>query len=484
MELPEGEEQALNSVGEQILSALITVAQAAQQALSSPRTGISTTALASPSNVMVGEDKAEKQIHAMNSAQRENLRRLLREPFVARVEVDSGFGTAQAVQTFYFARPSAADLAAAIKDARLITLGAPLGRLAEHEAGDTVSVGASGHEREVRILKRTVFHPTLQEGIWDAVVKRFEAMPWGDLLEVLGHESLRQALEEIQRRQAGPLAEEDILRRLLKAAAEAEFERQRIRRKVVDRIALRDQPILDKFQGEVFRLPVDRQVMLFGPPGSGKTTTLIKRLAQKRTPDALTEEEERVISGYIRDSFLRPDSWAMFSPGELLKKYLSEAFNQEGVPDAGNVRTWEMERHDLARNVLGILRSSNSGRFQLDSSHSPLADQSSSSIAHLHDDFAAYVETVLIKRCDDALATLIASKDENVRQAIQNLRRRFNNDQRLELEDIFRFLDQVEGLQSEIKRLNEQISADLNKIVNRLLNTRGGCWMKLVRRYQ
>lgn len=39
----------------------------------------------------------------------------------------------------------------------------------------------------------------------------------------------------------------------------------------------------NKFQGEIFRLPIDRQVLLFGPPGSGKTTRLIKRLAQKRT---------------------------------------------------------------------------------------------------------------------------------------------------------------------------------------------------------
>ena len=88
-----GKEQTLNSVGEEILSALTTIAQAAQRALSVARTGISSTALANPSNAMVGEDKAEKQIYAMNSAQRENLRRLLREPFVARVEVDWGCGT-------------------------------------------------------------------------------------------------------------------------------------------------------------------------------------------------------------------------------------------------------------------------------------------------------------------------------------------------------------------------------------------------------
>src|SRR5690606_10187462 len=138
--------------------------------------------------------------------------------------------------------------------------------------------------------------------------------------------------------------EEDILGQLQEQAAAVELERQRIRRRVVDRIALRDQPILDKFQGEIFRLPLNHQVMLFGPPGSGKTTTLIKRLAQKRTPNALTEDEEVAVSAYVEDNLFKPNGWAMFSPTELLKEYLGMAFNLEGVPDAGNVRTWAKER--------------------------------------------------------------------------------------------------------------------------------------------
>ena len=41
--------------------------------------------LANPSNTMVGEGKAEKSIDAINSTNRENLRRLLREQ-IERVE--------------------------------------------------------------------------------------------------------------------------------------------------------------------------------------------------------------------------------------------------------------------------------------------------------------------------------------------------------------------------------------------------------------
>lgn len=463
MNFSEDQERILNEVGEEILSALMAVAEAAQRSLSEASERISTNSLANPSNLMVGRGNAERYIDAINSAAKENLLRLLREPFVARVEVDWG---RDGVQTYYFSRPSAAGLMGAIRNAQLVTSGAALGRLAEHEAGDSAFVRG----REGSIVKRTVFSPKQRDGVWDALVRKFEAMPWGDVLEMLRQESLREALEGIKRGRAGPIAEEDILGRLMQEAADAAFERHRIRRKVVDRIALRDQPILDKFQGEIFRLPLDRQVMLFGPPGSGKTTTLIKRLAQKRTPDVLTEGEDGIFSGYIRDNLIRPDSWAMFSPAELLKEYLGEAFNEEGVPDAGNVRTWDKERHDLARNVLGILRSASSGRFQLEPNASLFGDGSSRSIASLHDDFATYVETTLLKRCNDALARLLESK-ESVSKEVVKLQRMLANSKEITLSDIFRLFDESEGLQSEIKLLNDQISGDLNKIVNKLLNT-------------
>ena len=243
-----------------------------------------------------------------------------------------------------------------------------------------------------------------------------------------------------------------------------------IRRKVVDRIALRDQPILDKFQGQVFRLPLDRQVILFGPPGSGKTTTLIKRLAQKRTPEALTEDESRLVTA-AGNSFARPNSWGMYSPGELLKQYLSDAFNQEGVPDAGNVRTWEKERHDLARNALGILRSSNnSGRFQLEVAPDVITDRCSKSVAKLHDDFAAYAESNLLQRCNEALETLLKTTDERVRRQVLNLQRTVGSG-RMAIEDVLRLLDQSEGLRGEIRRFSEEIRAELDRIANLLLNT-------------
>ncbi|MGQ9823217.1 MAG: hypothetical protein ACUVQK_15275 [Thermogutta sp.] len=327
------------------------------------------------------------------------------------------------------------------------------------------------------IVKRSIFKPTSRNGMWDALVRIFETMPQGDVLGVLGHESLYQVLEDIKR---GRVAEEDFLGLLEQQAAVLEFERSRVRRKVVDRIALRDQPILDKFQGEVSRLPLDRQVMLFGPPGSGKTTTLIKRLAQKRTP-SVEEDEERLVTDYIRDNLFRIDGWAMFSPTELLKKYLGEAFNQEGVPDADNVRTWEKERQGLARNVFGILRSATSGRFQLDGATSGLlADPSSRGIANLHDDFSAYAETNLLNRFNEALDSLQESEDERINKAVSNLRLTLEDGRRFGILDVLKLLDETEALQSEVKRIGERVSNNIRKIFNGLLKANRSLLDKIV----
>jgi hypothetical protein len=56
---------------------------------------------------------------------------------------------------------------------------------------------------------------------------------------------------------------QDLLGLLLRQYAELELFRQAARRKVIDKIALRDQPILDQYQGAIFRMPLDRQLFLF-----------------------------------------------------------------------------------------------------------------------------------------------------------------------------------------------------------------------------
>jgi hypothetical protein len=191
-----GKNETVSTVAEQILAALETVEKAARTGLGA-LSGSMSLPFVRPSNPMVGEMKPERLKFAQDSEVRAQLRRLLTEPCVARVEVEwvSDRGL---VRTYYFPRRSAAGMTSAIKDAYFVTQGAALGALAEHEAGDIAHIHVGGRDREGRILKRTVIDPTQHHGLWDALASEFEAMPWGDVLELLRGTSLRALLDRIK----------------------------------------------------------------------------------------------------------------------------------------------------------------------------------------------------------------------------------------------------------------------------------------------
>ena len=54
-----------------------------------------------------------------------------------------------------------------------------------------------------------------------------------------------------------------------------------IKKEIVERFTLPDQVFLDSQQDDIFRLRLNCSLLLVGPAGTGKTTTLIRRLGQK-----------------------------------------------------------------------------------------------------------------------------------------------------------------------------------------------------------
>jgi hypothetical protein len=280
---------------------------------------------------------------------RDGLAALKLEPSIARLVLVDESGREQVV---YIARRSNLPLGSG---RQLASYGSPIGRLAELPVGEERSVGLPSGDHVYTLIEKTSFSPLLTDGVWDSVDNQFRHVERG----VFSIPSLRVLLK------AQGVDAEDELDRLLEQDAEASNVREGISHQIRTAMGLRDQPILDQFQGEIFRLPLDSQLIILGPPGTGKTTTLIKRLGQKIDVDNLDEGERRIVGAHGLVSS-HETNWLMFTPSELLKHYLKEAFNREQVPASdARIRTWTSYRNDIARNALGILRSSNGGRYTL-----------------------------------------------------------------------------------------------------------------------
>ena len=392
------------------------------------------------------------------------LERIAKEPFVARVLV-SWADDPEKRETIYVAPTSPANVSDAITGARFVNYLAAFGRLAEVEAGDEITLKTPGGDRKAFVHERVLLRPSCTDGVWDGLDDSIEFEQWS-----LALESLKRFLNEV----AGitPTDEEipDTVGLLLRQRAEAHLVRDKMRRRVVERMSLRDQPTLDRYQGDVFRMPIDRRLVLLGAPGTGKTTTLIRRLAQKRMPESLTDEEETALERADLRGTLNLRTWAMFSPTELLKLYLREAFNRESVPASDdNLRTWEWQRFQLARNTLAILKSPTGGRFQLDESARTLLDGSSSGTVRLFEDFASHLEEAVLSRLTDAVENLRGAEDADLGRLATDAVGRIGPDRPASLSHLVRILERGSALQPVLKRLKDEVDNELRQIANKLV---------------
>jgi len=234
-------------------------------------------------------------------------------------------------------------------------------------------------------------------------------------------------------------------------------------------MSLRDQPILDRFQSEIFRLPLGSQLIILGPPGTGKTTTLIKRLGQKLNIEYLEADEQSKIKNTISGEAGHKTSWLMFTPTDLLKHYLKEAFAKEQVPASSEqIKTWWNYSNDLGRNVLSILQTSGGSGFVI------------KTVQHLKDGvelpdfyeaFYKYHKLAIRNELQASVKQLAAFENEkiaNINHGLESIKKYLDQDK---LMAFYRGLEQYqEEIQRNIKELKVESDTQLKRALNFQLN--------------
>ena len=101
-----------------------------------------------------------------------------------------------------------------------------------------------------------------------------------------------------------------------------------------------------------------KTVIIKGGPGTGKTTTMIHRLAYLTDSFAIREDEQNKLNKYKLNSAQRKQlleakkakrDWMFFSPSQMLKEYLSDAMKKEGLENTSE-KVWNWK--DYCRMVL------------------------------------------------------------------------------------------------------------------------------------
>lgn len=400
---------------------------------------------------------AVNNLGKISTSNREGYQALIKEPAISRVvAVDEDGKT----RIFYISRKSQIPLEGEIKHA---SYHSPIGRLASIQVGDEVVISIGGKEQSFELLEKVRYKPENTDSGWDSSPTVFDGSQYG----VLTVDSLRGLLKTSDQADAA-----DALAALLLSGDDVKIT-EGLQHEVRTSMELRDQPILDQFQDEIFRLPLNSQLLILGPPGTGKTTTLIRRLGQKLDLDFLDEPEKAAIEIGGSNALPHEQSWLMFTPTDLLKYFVQEAFNREQIPASKDrIKTWEAYRSNLARSVLGVLQSSTSaGKFVLKDKLNLLEPDVEVDPREWFDAFQSFHKRRIKLELAKGIEILEGLRNTGNSQVIKQLQGVMSGVGGRSLVAVYQNLHEVEAkIQPLIKRLKEHSDKEMRKTLTLTFN--------------
>lgn len=234
---------------------------------------------------------------------------------------------------------------------------------------------------------------------------------------------------------------------------------------------LRFNPILDPVQNRIKTQNLFNgvTVVIDGGPGTGKTTTMIQRLKYLTDLYAIDEDSKNETDLYQLSAIQREHlnaaikeqrDWIFFSPSTLLKEYLADAMNREGLANTNaKVWCWDEYRNKVIReNYMLIDPSNDNAPFKASRSKEVLFYNCSSII----DGFQTFFLDSL-KQIKNKFPQIDETEQQYLWMSIAtNIQKRFDNCDSFSIQQFVQLFNSLEQLYS--KDCKELLFENRNRI--------------------